>query len=69
MPMYDYSCESCGHKFEELVMSHSTPDSEIVCPNCKKQKSKRMLCAPVVNTKGQSSTPSQTGCGVPSGFT
>jgi hypothetical protein len=28
-----------------------------------------MLCAPVVNTKGQSSTPSQTGCGVSSGFT
>jgi len=69
MPMYDYSCESCGNQFEELVMSYSTPDSEIVCPKCKEKKSKRKLCAPSVNTKGQSSSISPGGCGAPSGFT
>jgi putative FmdB family regulatory protein len=50
--MYDYLCDSCGRKFEELVSSFS--DSEIVCPYCKKMNSKRMVCAPAVSKYGSS---------------
>ena len=30
MPLYDYQCQACGHRFEALVRSGDTP----VCPEC-----------------------------------
>ena len=30
MPIYDYNCQSCGHSFETLVRTGSTP----ACPQC-----------------------------------
>jgi len=30
MPIYDYLCSTCGHRFETLVRSGSTPS----CPEC-----------------------------------
>ena len=32
MPMYDYKCESCGHRFE--VFHKITESPEIHCPEC-----------------------------------
>lgn len=64
--MYDYKCNSCGEKFDELT-SFTTPDSEIECPNCKKKNSKRMLSAPCINTAGITSSNDRP-CGAPSGF-
>jgi putative FmdB family regulatory protein len=36
MPMYEYHCSLCGEEFEELVSS-STPDSEVECPECERE--------------------------------
>lgn len=30
MPIYEYACNGCGHAFETLVRSGTTPD----CPTC-----------------------------------
>ena len=30
MPLFEYSCRGCGHRFETLVMGNRTP----VCPKC-----------------------------------
>lgn len=30
MPIYDYKCQACGHAFETLVRSGTTP----ACPQC-----------------------------------
>jgi putative FmdB family regulatory protein len=30
MPIYEYACGKCGHEFETLVRSGTTPD----CPQC-----------------------------------
>jgi putative FmdB family regulatory protein len=30
MPLYDFKCRSCGHKFEELVKLGEAPS----CPKC-----------------------------------
>jgi putative FmdB family regulatory protein len=30
MPIYDYQCRSCGHRFEQLVKAGETP----ACPAC-----------------------------------
>ena len=33
MPLYEYTCQSCGTRFEKLVRSATTP-AAIVCPQC-----------------------------------
>lgn len=68
MPMYDYECHKCGHKFEELVFSSAVPDEEIVCPKCRERKSRRLLSAPsIASGKGASLNPVR-GCNPSSGF-
>jgi putative FmdB family regulatory protein len=32
MPIYEYSCRQCGHRFEKLL-KHAT-DESVVCPSC-----------------------------------
>jgi putative FmdB family regulatory protein len=35
VPIYEFVCESCGHRFEELVGSHVGRDAaEVACPEC-----------------------------------
>ena len=48
MPVFDYECKNCGKVYEELVMSGSTPDSEIECPACGENNSVRLMSAPSV---------------------
>jgi putative FmdB family regulatory protein len=31
MPIYEYACRSCEHRFEELVSRHGTL---VACPQC-----------------------------------
>ncbi len=68
MSMFDYSCGKCNHKFEELVISSTTPDNEIQCPECKEFQSNRQLSAPAVSVGYSDSSPSaSSGCGAPAG--
>ncbi len=30
MPIYEYDCEKCGHRFEQLVRA----DEQVACPEC-----------------------------------
>jgi putative FmdB family regulatory protein len=35
VPIYEFVCESCGHRFEELVGTHvGLRVSEVACPEC-----------------------------------
>ena len=35
VPIYEFACESCGHRFEELVGSHVGLDAaDVVCSVC-----------------------------------
>jgi putative FmdB family regulatory protein len=41
MPTYDYECDACGHKFEQL---QSIKDDALTkCPKCKKKKLRRLF--------------------------
>jgi putative FmdB family regulatory protein len=42
MPIYEYSCEACGNKFEKL-MRRSDADTAVAsaCPSCGKQELKQ----------------------------
>ena len=50
MPLYEYECQACGHRFER-IQKYSDP---IVrkCPRCKKSKVRKLPSAPDVQFKG-----------------
>ncbi|MBA3444557.1 MAG: zinc ribbon domain-containing protein [Gemmatimonadales bacterium] len=39
MPIYDYRCGGCGHRFEQLVRGEQTA----TCPHCGGQNLERLL--------------------------
>ena len=44
MPIYEFACESCGHRFEELVGSHvGREEADVVCPECGSAECERLL--------------------------
>jgi putative FmdB family regulatory protein len=44
VPIYDFACQSCGHRFEELVGSHVGLETEdVVCPECGSENVERQL--------------------------
>ena len=44
MPIYEFECRSCGHRFEELVGSHVGMEiDEVACPECDVKDAERLL--------------------------
>jgi putative FmdB family regulatory protein len=44
VPIYEFACESCGHRFEELVGSHvGLEAADVACPECGSAKVERQL--------------------------
>jgi putative FmdB family regulatory protein len=43
MPTYEYQCDACKHRFEELQSFSEAPLKK--CPKCKKKKLQRLLGA------------------------
>jgi putative FmdB family regulatory protein len=44
VPIYEFACESCGHRFEELVGSHvGLEAADVACPECGSAKVEREL--------------------------
>ena len=44
MPLYEFVCRSCGHRFEELVGSHvGVAAAEVSCPSCGAADPERLL--------------------------
>jgi putative FmdB family regulatory protein len=43
MPTYDYQCDACGHKFELFQSITAAPEKK--CPECKKNKLRRLIGA------------------------
>jgi putative FmdB family regulatory protein len=50
MPIYEYECIHCGHRFELKQSYHDKPQAE--CPQCKK-KAKRVFHASPIIFKGK----------------
>ncbi len=42
MPIYEYSCKSCGAKFEKLVSIKSKTD-DIACPICGEKNAEKSI--------------------------
>ncbi len=49
MPLYEYQCSSCGHRFERIERVSGQP--ETVCSACG-ERARRLLSAPALQFKG-----------------
>ena len=49
MPLYEYECTKCGHRFERIVKFSDAPITK--CPKCK-GKVGQMVSAPAIQFKG-----------------
>lgn len=54
-PFYQYQCQSCDHKFEELQKISSKP--LILCPVCEESQLRRLPGTPGIIFKGTGWTP------------
>lgn len=50
MPLYEYECKACGHRFEK-IQKFSDP-LVTLCPECGKQSVEQMISAPAFQFKG-----------------
>lgn len=50
MPLYEYECKQCGHRFEKIQKFSDEPEK--ICPKCGGEV-QRLLSAPAVQFKGQ----------------
>ena len=50
MPTYEYECNNCSHKFEEIQKFSDEPLKE--CPKCKKDRLRRLFGTGAVIFKG-----------------
>jgi putative FmdB family regulatory protein len=68
MPIYEYRCEACDHRFEALIRNADAP----ACPSCGSQTLEREFSTFAVSTGGasamRSAAPGSCGtCGDPRG--
>jgi putative FmdB family regulatory protein len=50
MPMYEYECSACGHRFERIQKFSDPPIEE--CPACGERKVQKLLSSPAIQFKG-----------------
>lgn len=58
MPIFEYLCESCGHRFEAILFGEQAPS----CPKCHTDKLEKQLSTFAVN-KGSGHSAADMGCG------
>jgi putative FmdB family regulatory protein len=58
MPIFEYRCEQCGHKFEAILFGEQKAE----CPSCHTHKLQPQLSTFSVSAKGGSPAAS-AGCG------
>jgi putative FmdB family regulatory protein len=50
MPLYEYECEHCGKRFEQ-IQKFSDPPTE-VCPKCGEGPVRKLMSSPAIQFKG-----------------
>ena len=50
MPLYEYECAACGHRFERIQKFSDPPIEE--CPSCGQPKVQKLLSSPAIQFKG-----------------
>jgi putative FmdB family regulatory protein len=55
MPIYEYSCNQCGKRFDATQSVHARPE-DTLCPHCDAQDATRLLSACTTQVKGTHKT-------------
>jgi putative FmdB family regulatory protein len=69
MPLYEYECRRCGHRFEVLIFGKARP----ACPNCQSEDLEKAFSTFATSTGGASASSSCSlrtpsgGCGAGGG--
>ncbi|NNE39249.1 MAG: zinc ribbon domain-containing protein [Gammaproteobacteria bacterium] len=50
MPIYEYQCDACRHKFE--ILQKISDDLLTVCPDCNEEKLRKQVTAAAFHLKG-----------------
>ena len=58
MPIYEYRCKGCGHKFEKLVRG----SEKVCCPKCGKGSLDKLFSVFGVKSSGKFTPSSGSGC-------
>lgn len=70
MPVYEYTCQSCNKKFDQLVRSMSD-DRKPACPECGSKKTAKALSVFAVGAEGATRSAAEAPmcgrCGGPEG--
>lgn len=66
MPIYEYKCEECGHKFESL-RSMKDADAPIICERCNGLNTRRELSVCFTHGSEKSTGTASSSCGSCSG--
>jgi putative FmdB family regulatory protein len=67
MPIYEYQCRDCGHRFSRLQKVGADAES-VACPACGAQQAERQLSTFAASSRGSASSSPAPGCGS-GGFT
>jgi len=59
MPIYEYRCSECGHKFE-IRRSMEDSNSKIRCPACGKENAQRIFSSFAKGTSSGACTPNSS---------
>jgi putative FmdB family regulatory protein len=50
MPLYEYQCDACGRRFEQIRRFSDPPID--VCPHCGAREVQKLLSSPAIQFKG-----------------
>jgi putative FmdB family regulatory protein len=50
MPLYEYQCDACGHRFEKIQKFSDALVEE--CPKCGEKKVRKLVSSPAIQFKG-----------------
>lgn len=67
MPLFNYRCGGCDHRFEDLVR-FDTPDDEVECPRCGEHHAARELSTFAVPKNATACGRPAESCNAASGF-
>jgi len=57
MPIYEFECRDCGHRFEQLIIHSTTAE----CPSCHGRSLERLISMFAVDSEGTRSSARKDG--------
>lgn len=56
MPLYEYFCSNCHHKFDQVLTVREHETKKIRCPKCESPRVEKVIELPTVITSSKTSS-------------